>query len=304
MLEVRGIIPPLITPLTPDGGVDTRSLRALTEFVLAAGVHGLFALGSTGEGTLLDAGQRAEVVRTVVDAARRRVPVLVGVTDVSLRRVAAALDAAQAGGADAAVLAPTYYYVTNQQEIIRLFRGLAAGHSLPLIAYNLPQFTKVALEGQTVATLAREGTVRALKDSSQDLSATRELLTRTRDVRGFTVLTGLEFLVDAAVAMGMAGAVPGLANVAPREYVTLYDDVRAGRFEAARIAQDALVGLFGIARQGTSGQSHSDGALAGFKAALKLLGVIQTSRMCEPMMGLTAAEEERVGAVLREARLL
>lgn len=304
MLEVRGIVPPLVTPLDPDGEVDTRSLRALTEFVLAAGVHGLFVLGSTGEGVSLDAEQRAAVIRTVVDAARGRVPVLAGVTDVSLRRAAASLGAAQAAGADAAVVAPTYYYVTNQEEIIRLFRGLARRFSLPLVAYNLPQFTKVALEPETIATLAREGTVRALKDSSPDLSAAREFLIRTRDVPGFTVLTGLEFLVDAAVAMGMAGAVPGLANVAPREYVSLYDHARAGRAGEARTVQDALIRLFDITRQGASGQSHSDGALAGFKTALKLLGVIRTSRMCEPMMGLTAAEEERVGAILRELRLL
>lgn len=304
MLEVRGIVPPLVTPLDPDGEVDTHSLRTLTEFLLAAGVHGLFVLGSTGEGVSLDAEQRLQVIRTVVDTARGRVPVLAGVTDVSLRRAGASLDAAQAAGADAAVVAPTYYYLSNQQEIIRLFRGLARPHRIPLVAYNLPQFTKVALERETIETLAREGSVRALKDSSADLSAARELLLRTRDVPGFTVLTGLEFVVDAAVAMGMAGAVPGLANVAPREYVCLYDDARAGRAEAARSRQDALIRLFEITRRGASGQSHSDAALAGFKAALRLLGVIRTGRMCEPMMGLTAAEEEQVGHVLRASGLL
>ncbi len=304
MLEIRGIVPPLVTPLDSDGEVDTRSLRTLTEFLLAGGVHGLFVLGSTGEGPSLDARQRDTVIRAVVETASGRVPVLAGVTDLSLRRVAASLDAARAAGADGAVVAPTYYYVANQMEIIRLFRGLARRHPFPLVAYNLPQFTKVALDRETVTTLAREGTVCAVKDSSPDLSATRELLLQTRDVPGFAVLTGLEFLVDAAVAMGMAGAVPGLANVAPRAYVRVYDDARAGRAEAARTVQDTLIHLFQITRQGATGQSHSDGALAGFKAALKLLGVIRTSRMCEPMVGLTAAEEERVGAILRELRLL
>jgi len=304
MLDLRGIVPPLVTPLEPDGEVDTRSLRTLTEYVLAGGVHGLFVLGSTGEGTSLDARQRATVVRAVVEAAGWRVPVLVGVTDVSLRRVAASVDAAQAAGAAAVVVAPTYYYVSNQEEIIRLFRCLAQRSPLPLVAYNIPSFTKVALTRETITTLAREGTVRALKDSSPDLSATREVVVRTREIPGFAVLTGLEFLVDAAVSMGMAGAVPGLANVAPRQYVSVYDDARTGRAEAARTVQDTLIRLFQITRQGATGQSHSAGALAGFKVALKLLGVIRTSQMCQPMAGLTEAEEAGVAAVLRDLHFL
>lgn len=303
-MELKGIVPPVVTPIDADGNVDGGSLNRLVEHLLAGGVHGLFVLGSSGEAASLDAGERAAVVRTVVRAAAGRVPVLVGVIDTSTRRVFEYVEMAGTLGADAVVALATYYYRTNQTEMVELFRAVARRSLLPVVAYNLPQIVGVSMEAATVAQLAREGTIRGIKDSSPDISVTREMVMAVRDVPGFSVLTGLELAVDVALAMGIAGAVPGLANVAPRQYVDIYDHVRLGQFEQARVTQERLITLYDITRQGRSGQSYSAAALSGFKAALKLLGVIATSRMHEPMQGLTMEEEHHVKTIMQKTRLL
>jgi 4-hydroxy-tetrahydrodipicolinate synthase len=303
-VELKGIVPPVVTPIDVAGSVDGGSLNRLVEYLLAGGVHGLFVLGSSGEAASLDAGERASVVRTVVRAAAGRVPVLVGVIDTSTRRVFEYVEMAKTLGADAVVALATYYYRTNQAEMLDLFRTIARRSSLPVVAYNLPQIVGVSMEAATVAQLAGEGTIRGIKDSSPDLSVTREMVLAVRDIVGFSVMTGVELAVDVAVAMGMAGAVPGLANVAPRPYVDIYDHVRGGEFNQARVIQERLIALYAIIRQGRSGQSYSAAALSGFKAGLKLLGVIATSRMHEPMQGLTTEEEQRVKAIMQQTGFL
>jgi 4-hydroxy-tetrahydrodipicolinate synthase len=279
-------------------------MEKLVEYLIGGGVHGLFVLGSSGEGASLDAAERAAVVRTVTGAARGRVPVLVGVIDTSSRRIVEYAEMAREFRADAVVAPPTFYFVSNQPEILHFFRTVAKNSALPVVAYNLPQIVKVPLEPATVTQLAREGTIRGIKDSSPDFAATREMLVQTAAVPGFPVLTGHESMVDVGVAMGMAGAVPGLANVAPGPYVDIYECARRGEAAQARALQEKMMALAAIKYHGRSGQSHSAGALSGYKAALKMLGVIATNRMHEPMQGLTEKEEEGVRQVMRETGLL
>src|SRR5689334_12064345 len=211
MFRVQGIVPPLVTPFADDGSVDTHGLSQLVEYQIAGGVHGLFVLGSSGEVASLDNHERATVVRTVVNVAHGRVPVMVGVTDTALDRTCGSVDMARELGADAVVVPPTSYYWSNQQELLQLFRAIYAKSALPIIAYNVPVLVKVALEADTLVQLAREGTICAVKDSSADLSVSREMLMQLREVPEVSVLTGLEFVADLAIAMGMHGAVPGLA---------------------------------------------------------------------------------------------
>jgi 4-hydroxy-tetrahydrodipicolinate synthase len=227
----------------------------------------------------------------------------VGVTDTSLRRVFGYLDMAHELGADGVVVMPQFYYLTNQPELLTFFRTIKERSPLPVIAYNIPSMVKVGIEAATLAQLAQEGAICAIKDSSGDLSATRDMLMQVRAVSDVTVLTGLEFVVDSAIAMGMHGSVPGLGNVAPRAYVDVYELGKAGDLAAAGKVQEQLVTLFKIIRQARSGQSFSDSALGGFKAALKVLGVIKTSRMHAPWQGLNEAETEAVKAVMRESGL-
>jgi 4-hydroxy-tetrahydrodipicolinate synthase len=303
-VKLHGIIPPLATPLDDRGAIDVGSLRRLVAHQLDGGVDGLFLFGSTGEGPLLSDAERAVVLREVVESVAGRVPILAGVMDATPARVVAHAASARELGADAVVAVPPFYFTHSQLEILSFFRELARMSPLPVVAYNIPVFVKTSFEPATIETLAREGAIVGLKDSALDLAATRQIIVRTADLPDFVVMTGLEQMVDVAVQMGMAGAVPGLANVAPRSFATIYAAAKAGDYARARQEQERMVRLMDIVRQAHSGQSFIAGAFSGFKTALTLLGVIESSRMHAPLSELSVAEAERVGAVLREVGLL
>ncbi|MGI6624878.1 MAG: dihydrodipicolinate synthase family protein [Limnochordia bacterium] len=298
LTELRGVIPPIVTPFDENGVLDLQSLANVTHHLIDGGVDGIFCLGSTGECAALTDGERQKIVRTVAEVAAGRVPVLAGITETSTRRAVQLGKLVIEAGAQAVVVAPPFYHRNSQNELIHYFRDLASELPVPVIAYNVPVLTKTALEPATVEILAREGTILALKDSGGDGNILREFLLKTRDIPGFTVLTGLEFQVDTALQMGVHGCVPGVGNVAPREYVELYELARNGEYHKARELQERMIKLFDICYQGSDQISGSASALSGFKSALRWLGIIKTAKMAPPMGSLTAEEEDKVREVL------
>lgn len=298
--QVRGVIPPIATPFDEDGFVDLKSLTNLTNHLIENGVHGIFCLGSTGECAALTDDEKKDIVKTVSEASAARVPVYAGITETSAKRAIQLGELVVRKGAQAVVVAPPFYHMNSQNELLDYYRYLADNLSVPIIAYNVPVLVKTPLEPSTIEVLAREGTIIALKDSGGDSNILREYLLRTRDVSGFTVLTGMEFLVDTAIQMGCHGCVPGLGNVAPKEYVELYNLASMGNYEEARFMQERLIRLFAICYQGSPKMSGSASALSGFKSALRWLGVIKTAKMAPPMGTLTLAEEEKVCQILSD----
>lgn len=296
--ELRGVIPPIATPFTNTGEIDINSLQNLTEHLIKGGVHGIFCLGSTGECAALTDLERKVVVETVAQTSAGRVPVLAGITETSTKRALALGHLVVEAGAAAVVVAPPFYHFYSQDEMIKYYRDLAAALSVPVIAYNVPVLVKVSLEPAIIELLAREGTILALKDSGGNSNIFREYVLRTKDIPGFTVLTGMEFLVDTAMQMGAGGCVPGIGNVVPREYVELYELCLLGKYSEAREIQERLIRLFDICYQGTAKISGSAAALSGFKSALRWLGIIETVHMAPPMGSLTLEEELRVKNVL------
>lgn len=307
-VPLRGVVPPLCTPLTPAGEVDTASLNALVERLLEHGVDALFALGSTGEAAYLTDAQRRLVVQTTVRAARGRVPVLAGVIDTATARVLEHARAAAGAGADALVATAPFYTRTHPVEVADHFRRVRAGTGLPLFAYDIPTAVHSKLAPGTVLALAEDGTLAGLKDSSGDEAGLRRLLVALR-ARGldtaFTVLTGSEMVVDGALLAGAHGAVPGLGNVDPAGYVRLYRHAMAGRWAQAAREQDRLAALYAITGAGDeAAMGRSSSGLGGFKAALHLLGVIGCPDTAAPQVPLDDTAVKQVRALLGEAGLL
>ncbi|MFE7315701.1 dihydrodipicolinate synthase family protein [Streptomyces sp. NPDC057555] len=309
---LHGVIPPVCTPLDPHGEVDTASLTRLVGHLLDAGVHGLFALGSTGEAAYLTNHQRATVLETVATAAAGRVPVLAGVLDTTTARVLEHARTAAALGADALVATAPFYTRTHPRETAAHFRRLRAATDLPLIAYDIPVSVHSKLSPALVRELAEDGTLAGLKDSSGDDGALRRLLValggRTARQAGpapaFAVLTGSELTADAALLAGADGVVPGLGNVDPAGYVRLYEAARAGDWPRAAAEQERLVALFGLTDTGPEAEmGRSSSALGGFKAALQLLGVIARRDTAAPQIPLGEASRTEVGRHLTEAGL-
>ncbi|MEX0427380.1 dihydrodipicolinate synthase family protein [Nocardioides sp. DS6] len=304
-----GIIPPVCTPLTPELGVDVASLRRLVEHLVGAGVDGLFVLGSTSEVAFLTAEQRAQVAETVVESVSGRVPVLAGVIDMTTPRVIEHAETAAKIGVDAMVATAPFYTRTHPAEIARHFRLLHDAVDLPIFAYDLPVSVHSKLDGAMLLDLAADGVLCGVKDSSGDDAGLRNLLVqradRGADVAGFSVLTGSETTVDAALAMGVDGAVPGLANVDPEGYVQLLRTCRDGDWVTARTQQERLLRLMRLVDAAPSTRmGRGSSALGAFKAALKLRGVIACAATAPPQIPLDDAEIAFVRAHLIEAGLL
>ncbi|PRX96992.1 dihydrodipicolinate synthase family protein [Allonocardiopsis opalescens] len=300
----RGVIPPLCTPLTPDGEVDDASLRRLVDFLVDAGVSGLFVTGSTGEVAYLTDRQRLHTLRTVVDAAAGRVPVAAGIVDTATRRVADHARAARDGGADALVATAPFYVPTHPAEIRAHFRALRSATELPLLAYDIPSFTHTKLPPGLVAELADEGAIDGLKDSSGDIDALRSVLEAVTAPR-FRVFTGSETIADVGLRLGAHGIVPGLGNVDPHGYVRLQAAAEAGDWAAAEREQARLRALFGLIKAGDPARMGPySSAIGAFKEGLRLRGAIAHATTSTPMVPLDGAERAAVRDHLAAAGLI
>ncbi|MEW1862467.1 dihydrodipicolinate synthase family protein [Streptomyces sp. NBC_00669] len=299
----HGVVPPLCTPLTDDGEVDTASLERLTAFQLDAGVHGLFVGGSTGEIAQLTDTARDIALRTVVATAAGQVPVLAGAIDTGTLRVLDHARRAKAIGADAVVVTAPFYVGVAEPEVRAHYELLHAALDLPLVAYDIPANTGFKLPSALLVSLAQDKVIAAVKDSSGDLEGFQRVLDGTAG-SGAGCLTGSETLADLAMARGADGIVPGLGNVDPHGYVRLYEAARRGDHAAARAEQRRLTELFGIIGipdQGRIGRMSA--ALGAFKAALASRGVIRSGRTQAPLLPLTPDELAAITAHLAAAGL-
>jgi 4-hydroxy-tetrahydrodipicolinate synthase len=286
--KLTGVLVALVTPMTRDGRVDEAAADRLVEHVIDGGVHGLLALGSTGETASLDERSRRTMLEAVVKSAAGRVPVICGVAQSHLAAARGEVEAAVELGADAALVAPPFYYPTDQAGVLAFYRELANGAPLPLMLYNIPQFTKVVAEPATVATLAHEGTIQGIKDSSRDFEYFEGVCIATRDLPAFRIFTGSDTMLLASLALGGAGTICGAGNIAPAMVVRIFDDYVRGDIEAARAAQDRLYEVVVAVRAGV------------FPLAIK--SALHMMRICEPWSAPPARRlDERVAGPLREA---
>jgi dihydrodipicolinate synthase/N-acetylneuraminate lyase len=241
-MRLSGLWVALVTPLEADGTVDHRALRALVDDLVPRGVDGLVPLGSTGEFTEFDLGERAAVLRTVVAAAAGRVPVLAGVSGLSTGSTCRnAVEAARAG-ADAVLVLPPLYWKMPDQAIFDHFTAVAAVTDLPVVVYDFPALTGQPLSGALLGRLAaEEPRVIGAKLTVRDLFTVTQALAATRPARAdFAVVTGFEDLIPAAMWAGADGAISGMANVVPDELVAMVAALRAGRPDANDLCREVL----------------------------------------------------------------
>ncbi|MER5846696.1 dihydrodipicolinate synthase family protein [Streptomyces sp. NPDC002012] len=300
----RGVIPPVVTPLTADGDIDRPSLERVVGHLLDGGVSGLFALGSSGETAYLTPGQQDEVIKVITAAAAGQVPVLVGAIETTTNRAIERARAAAGLGADAVVVTAPFYTRTHETEIDRHFRDVSAALDLPVLAYDVPVCVHSKLDPELLLPLAADGVLAGVKDSSGDDGSFRRLAIGARELPEFSVLTGHELVVDAMMLVGADGSVPGLGNVDPHGYVRLHEAAVRGDWATASSEQERLVALFDIVRAARPGTVSATAAgLGAFKTALMVRGIIATNAMSLPMRRLDAAETATIAACLDRAGL-
>ncbi|MBD3942097.1 dihydrodipicolinate synthase family protein [Microbacterium sp. NEAU-LLC] len=301
-VALRGVIPPLVTPLTDEGELDSASLERLVGHLADAGVDGLFVGGSSGEVALQTDDVRVRTLQVAV-AAAGGLPVLAGAIDTGTARVVEHARRAQDAGAAGVVVTPPFYVAPHPDEIVAHYRAVAAAVDIPVIAYDIPSATHVPLPLPALQALAEEGTIVALKDSSGDLGRFRVAVERVAHT-GIGLLTGSEVFADLALQAGATGMVPGLGNVDPDGYVRIQRAVEAGDHAAAAAEQLRLIELFQIVDVADRTRiGFTAGALGAFKAALHLRGVIASPRTFAPFLPLDDAEVARIRGLLVEAGL-
>lgn len=301
---LTGVVPPLVTPLTPEGELDVPSLERLVARLLDAGVDGIFALGSSGEVAFFEDRMRAKVLDAVTAVVAGAVPVIAGVIDMQTRRVLEHVRAAEAAGVQAVVATAPFYAITGPDEIRAHFRAIGAATDLPVYAYDLPICVHTKLAAPMLVELGLEGRIVGVKDSSGDDVGFRWLCELNADAGSpLTLLTGHETVVDGAYLAGADGSVPGLANVDPAGYVRLHRAAMAGDWATVQVEQSRLSRLMGIARA-PIGKVGPAAGVGSFKTALALLGVLSTNTMSLPMASLEGADVAAVRAVLEEGGLL
>lgn len=300
----RGIVPPVLTPLTTEGEVDVASLERLVDHLVTEGVHGLFVLGSTGEVAYLTDEQRDLVVRTVVRAADGRVPVMGGAIDLTTARVVERAKALVAAGADAVVVTAPVYALNDLDEIERHLRAVAAAVDVPLFAYDIPVRVRTKLPADLLVRLGVEGVLAGVKDSSGDDVGFRRLVAANAAAGSpLALFTGHEVVVDGMLLLGADGVVPGLANVDAGGYVRLWDLAQAGKWDDAKLEQDRIAALFEIVFQ-AKGRSGDAAGVGAFKIAARAQGLIDTPTLAFPVEALDADVTARVEEITRAAGLL
>ena len=288
--QYHGIIPPIVTPLDEQGGIDFRGLSNLVDRLVTGGVHGIFALGTTGEGPSLSMAMRQQVVSAVCDQVKGRVPVMVGITDTIFDGSVDVAEMAYAAGAVAVVLAPPYYLPMTQNELVDYTIRLADVVQLPIMLYNMPGCCKTWFEPATVRRLSDHANVIGLKDSSGDLDYFEKVVGLMSDRPEFCFFLGPEELMVSAIRKGCHGGVNGGANMFPRLYVSMYEAAARGDWPEAERLQNLILRVSSTIYEVSEGPSR---IIKGIKSVLQHLGVCNNS-MAEPFEAHDAAELQEV----------
>lgn len=293
-MKLRGIIPPVVTPMNSDESVDLAGLRKHIDHMIAAGVHGIFVLGTTGEFYALDDGEKQRVVAEAMAHVRGRLPVYAGTGAETTREVIRLTKMAEKEGVAGVSVITPYFIKPTQAEMFDHFRRVAECSSVPVVLYNNPATCAgLSIEPDTVSRLAELPGVIGIKDSSGDLQNTIEIIRGTPREK-FAVLNGRDTLILAALAAGAQGAIPASCNIAPELCVGIYESFTKGDIGAAQQYQTRLHPIRMAMALGTG-----NGAV---KEAMALLGRPAGPNR-SPVGPLSEEKKQKLRAILEKAGL-
>jgi 4-hydroxy-tetrahydrodipicolinate synthase len=291
----RGIIPPIITPFTPEGKFNEPVFRQMINYLINEGVHGIFPLGTTGEFYALSNEEVKQILKVAVEEVAGRVPVYAGANHITTKGVIELVKIAEEAGADAVSVLTPMFISQTQDEIYDHYKKIAESTYLPIIIYNNKPKTNVTVEPSTIAKLALIDNIVGVKDSTGDFTNTEEYLRLTRDNDNFSVLIGRDTLIYAGLCYGATGAIASCANIAPRITADIYDKYVSGDLTGALEAQYTLAPLRIATNMGT------------FPAVIKeglIMRGFEVGKCLEPISELNPDQKEKLRNVLKEMKLI
>ncbi len=240
-VEIKGIIPPIITPMNDDESVNVTELRNQVNRLINGGVHALFPFGTNGEGYILNDQEKELVLRTVIEETNGRVPVYAGSGCISTKDTIRMSKMAESLGADVLSIITPSFAAASQNELYEHYRAVAeAVPDMPIVLYNIPARTGNALAPATVGKLAEIDNIVGAKDSSGNFNNILEYISKTKASGNFSVLSGNDALIIWNLLAGGTGGIAGCANLYPKTMSSIYELFMEGKIEEAKKANESI----------------------------------------------------------------
>jgi len=240
MVEIKGVIVPILTPMNEDETINEKELRNQVNRQIDNGIHGIFPFGTNGEGYILNDAEKEHVLSVVVDEVKGRVPVYAGTGCISTKDTIRMSLMGKSIGADVLSIITPSFAAASQNELYEHYATIAKAVDMPIVLYNIPARTGNAIAPATVGKLSKIDNIVGAKDSSGNFDNMLQYIEQTRDRKDFAVLSGNDSLILWNLLAGGKGGIAGCANIYPKNMASIYDLFVAGNLEGARQAQDAI----------------------------------------------------------------
>ena len=241
-VEIKGIIPPIITPMNDDESINVAELRAQVNRQIEGGVHAIFCFGTNGEGYILNGKEKELVLRTVIEETNGRVPVYAGTGCISTKETIEQSKMAQSLGADVLSIITPSFAAASQNELYEHYKAVAEAVDMPIVLYNIPARTGNALAPATVAKLAQIDNIVGAKDSSGNFTNILAYIDAGKSKKNgtFSTLSGKDQLIIWNLLAGGTGGIAGCANVYPHVMASIYNLFMEGKIEEAKAANASI----------------------------------------------------------------
>ena len=289
----QGVFTALVTPFDGDGKLDESTLRKLVDFQIENGVDGLVPVGTTGESPTLSAGESEQVIRIVVDQARKRVPVIAGTGSNCTEKAIHLTEIAKKIGAEASLQVAPYYNKPTQEGFFRHFTAIADAVDIPLLVYNIPGRSGKNIENSTMLRLAEHKNIVGVKEASGSIPQMMDLIANKPD--SFIVLSGDDNLVFPLMALGGKGVISVAGNLVPDRMSEFVKAALNKNWDRARELHYRLLPLFKAMFLETNPIP--------VKAAMAMKGLLQEVYRL-PMCPLSAVNRETLAGILKSLKIL
>ena len=293
--QLTGSIVAIVTPMQEGGALDLPALGRLIEFHIANGTSGIVIVGTTGESPTVDFDEHCLLIKTAVEAARGRVPVIAGTGANSTSEAIELTAYAKQAGASSGLSVVPYYNKPTQEGLYRHFRAIAEAVDLPVILYNVPGRTAADLATDTVLRLAEVPGIAGIKDATSDMTRHIELVRRLPEGHDFALYSGNDDTALPYILLGGHGVISVTANVAPRLMADMCRAALAGDIATARRLNNRLMPL--------NTRLFVEANPIPVKWALAAMGLIQPALRL-PLVPLSEPQHATVRAALRESGVL
>lgn len=292
----KGIITPIVTPINRDKeeSLNNEAMKQLVDHLINKGVSGIFPLGSNGEFHVLDANEKLQLTKAVIDHVNKRVPVYVGTGACATKETIYLSQQAEAMGADALSVITPYFLKPTDEELIQHYTAVAKHVNIPIILYNIPKATGINLSTKVLKELTNVENIRGIKDSSGDLDNLKGYLEAVEGTQ-VNVLVGSDSKILAGYQLGATGAIAGTSNLITDILVGLDKAFREGRMQEAQELQLEIEELRKVLPLGTVPSI--------LKRSIELAGIAEVGPARMPVKETEAEVDEKIKVMLAHYKL-